>query len=383
MPAAHFFAGGTDIFTKLIASLWDLSDDGNRFWYGGVGARLSHMRGFGINPGWLKARTYLPSDLPCGAPLVVVLHGCGQSATEYNHGAGWSVLADRHGFALLFPEQQRANNLCLAFNWFAAEDSRRNTGEARSIREMVEALVVRHGIDRRRIFITGLSAGGAMTSVMLATYPDVFAGGAIIAGLPYGGAATTSQAFNAMRGNLVQSDDKLEALVRNASAHSGPWPTVSIWHGSADCIVHASNAQAILAQWRSLHDVEARPSRTGLVDGYPHHVWCNAQGRPLIEEYSITGMGHGTPVDLDDADHCGASGAHMLDASISSTRHIARFWGLTAAGAHRATSRVEPSRAAEPYSFMSRAGAARRSLPPPPHRAQERASPRPVTKTFG
>jgi poly(hydroxyalkanoate) depolymerase family esterase len=157
---------------------------GSSFWCGGDRARLSNMIRFGRNPGWLKARTYIPADLPRGAPLVVVLHGCGQSASEYNHGAGWSVLADRHGFALLFPEQQRSNNLYLAFNWFAAGHSRRNRGEARSIREMVEAIVITHGIDRRRIFITGLSAGGAMTSVMLATYPDVFAGGAIIAGCP-------------------------------------------------------------------------------------------------------------------------------------------------------------------------------------------------------
>ena len=221
-------------------------------------------------------------------------YGCGQNAADYNHGAGWSVLADRHGFALLFPEQQRFNNPQLAFNWFAPEDSRRNTGEARSIREMVEALVMAHGIDRRRIFITGLSAGGAMTSVMLATYPDVFAGGAIIAGLPYGGAATMSQALGRMRGRVAQSDDELEVLVRNASAHDSPWPIISIWHGSADYTVHASNAQAILAQRRALHDVKALPSRTDLVDGYPHQVWCSAGGRPLIEEYSITGMGHGT-----------------------------------------------------------------------------------------
>jgi poly(hydroxyalkanoate) depolymerase family esterase len=151
-----------------------------------------------------------------------VLHGCGQNAVEYNNCAGWSVLADRHRFALLLPEQQRCNNLYLAFNWFGASDSRRDSGEARSIREMVETLVVAHGIDRDRIFVTGVSAGDAMTSVMLAAYPDVFAGGAIIAGLPYGGAATTPQAFARMRGSFIQSSDELEALVRNASAHDGP-----------------------------------------------------------------------------------------------------------------------------------------------------------------
>jgi poly(hydroxyalkanoate) depolymerase family esterase len=94
----------------------------------------------------------------------------------YNHGSGWARLADCHKFALLYPEQQRSNNANLCFNWFMPHDIRRDAGEALSIREMVEALVIRHRIDRERIFVTGLSAGGAMTSVMLATYPDVFAG---------------------------------------------------------------------------------------------------------------------------------------------------------------------------------------------------------------
>jgi poly(3-hydroxybutyrate) depolymerase len=75
-----------------------------------------------------------------------------------------------------------------------------------------------------------------------------------------------------------------------------PWPKISVWHGSADCTVHASNAKAILDQWRSLHDMDVRPTRRDLVDGYPHQVWCNAGGVPLIEEYSITGMDHGTRI---------------------------------------------------------------------------------------
>ena len=135
-----------------------------------------------------ESRYYLPENLPEGAPLVVVLHGCTQSAAGYDRGSGWSQLADQAGFALLFAEQQRANNPNLCFNWFLPTDTKRNFGEALSIRQMIETLVLAHGLDRKRIFVTGLSAGGAMASVMLATYPEVFAGGAIIAGLPYGSA---------------------------------------------------------------------------------------------------------------------------------------------------------------------------------------------------
>ena len=289
--------------------------------------RLADISDFGSNPGKLRARTYTPAALPPRAPLVVVLHGCTQTAADYDYGSGWSSLADRHGFALLFPEQQRSNNPNLCFNWFRPGDCRREGGEPLSIRQMIESFVLSHEIDRRRIFVTGLSAGGAMTSVMLATYPDVFAGGAIIAGLPYGCAKTIPEAFDRMKGNGLTNAD---GLVRGASGHSGPWPIVSVWHGSADQTVHPDNAEAILRQWRLVHGVEDNPTRTELIGTYPHRIWCDGNGRPVIEMYSITGMAHGTPLATHGSDGCGASGPHMLEANISSTRRIAKFWGLTA-----------------------------------------------------
>ena len=84
--------------------------------------RLSNLVNFGTNPGALRARIYIPDEFPDAAPLVVVLHGCTQSAAGYDHGSGWSQLADQEGFALLFPEQQRANNASLCFNWFLPGD---------------------------------------------------------------------------------------------------------------------------------------------------------------------------------------------------------------------------------------------------------------------
>ncbi|MGM0915815.1 MAG: extracellular catalytic domain type 1 short-chain-length polyhydroxyalkanoate depolymerase, partial [Pseudomonadota bacterium] len=146
---------------------------------------LEDLVEFGANPGGLDAKIYIPEGLPAGAPLVVVLHGCKQTAAKYDEGSGWSEIAEQYGVALLFPEQRRLNNWLLGFNWFKPGDSNRGAGEPLSILNMVERVVSDHGIDPERIFITGLSAGGAMTSVMLATYPETFAGGAIIAGLPY------------------------------------------------------------------------------------------------------------------------------------------------------------------------------------------------------
>ena len=149
--------------------------------------QLIPMGSVGSNPGALTSATYIPPCFQDSRPLVVVMHGSMQTAEDYDHGSGWSTLAAQYCFALLFPQQIRANNAIRAFNWFEPADSHRGAGEALSIYEMIEQVVNDHSIDPRRIFITGLSAGGAMTSVMLASYPDLFAGGAIIAGLPYVG----------------------------------------------------------------------------------------------------------------------------------------------------------------------------------------------------
>jgi len=302
---------------------------------GGVGGmqaagpdHLPAMTGFGSNPGALGARLYTPAELDDGAPLVVVLHGCTQTPAGYDRGAGWSTLAERHGFAVLFAEQQRANNANLCFNWFQPGDIARDSGEALSIRQMVAHASERLNTDPRRIFITGLSAGGAMAAVMLAAYPEVFAGGAVIAGLPYGVAATVPEAFDRMRGQGLGSDAQLQALVRGASRHDGPWPTLSVWQGSADQTVVPSNADAVIAQWRGLHDVGTAPSQIETVDGHRRRVWRDRDGRPVIESYMITGMAHGTPIDPSATDGVGTAAPYMLDVGISSTHHIARFWGL-------------------------------------------------------
>jgi poly(hydroxyalkanoate) depolymerase family esterase len=291
-----------------------------------AGARLRPLSGFGTNPGALLAKTFIPKGMARGAALVVVLHGCTQNAEGYDRGSGWSQVAEEQGFALLYPEQQRSNNPNLCFNWFEGGDTARGAGEALSIKQMIDGMVADHGIDRKRIFVTGLSAGGAMTSTMLATYPEVFAGGAIIAGLPHGCAMSMPEAFQRMRGAATQDDHS--ATVLASSDHKGPWPTISIWHGSADRTVDATNAAAIAAQWLPLHGLSGRPSRIEKVDGHPREVWTDAAGRDVIESYSIDGMGHGTPLATAGDDGVGVAGAHMLDVGISSTRHIARFWGL-------------------------------------------------------
>ncbi len=291
---------------------------------------LVEISGFGTNPGALKMFAYVPEQLPRAPALVVVLHGCGQTAAAYDFGTGWSTLAKRYGFALLMPEQQGANNANTCFNWFNPGDVARGRGEAASIRQMVARMVADHKIDSRRIYITGLSAGGAMTSVMLAVYPEVFAGGAIIAGLPYGIASNVREALGGMMQSTSRPAGKLGDLVRKASKHKGPWPKVSVWHGSADRTVNPGNANEIVKQWLDVHGLPSAPMSAVDVDGHPREVWWNADGETVVESYTITDMAHGTPLGLAGNDEpYGAEGAFLIEAGISSSYHIADFFGLT------------------------------------------------------
>jgi len=297
--------------------------------------RLTRLADPTQNPGQLTGWYQCP-DSPTSPPaLVVVLHGCTQTAAAYDHGSGWSKLADDYGFAVLFPEQSRQNNANLCFNWFQSEDVTRGKGEVLSIREMIASMIDIHGVDPRRVFVTGLSAGGAMANALLASYPEVFSGGAIIAGLPFGVASTLPEAFDRMRGHGLPSSSTLDAKLRTASRHEGPWPTVSVWHGTTDNTVAEANSQAIVDQWRGVHGVEAGSSQAQMIDGHKLEIWKDTSGQNAIEHYRIVGMGHGTPVD--GASRYGRPAPHMLDVGISSTVHIARAWGLTPSFERRET----------------------------------------------
>ena len=307
-------------------------------------SHLTEVHGFGSNPGALRMFKYVP-DQPEPA-LVVVLHGCTQTAASYDVGAGWSTLADRYGFVLLLPQQQPANNPNKCFNWFLADDIERGKGEALSIRQMVEAMIRDHGIDPRRVFVTGLSAGGAMTSVMLATYPEIFAAGAVIAGLPYRTATNLNEAFESMFKARARPAREWGDFVRAASPHRGPWPRISVWHGGADPLVKRENADQIVKQWIDVHGLDDRPTLTETVDGYPRQVWRNRSGVELVDSYTIPKMAHGTPLAAGSShDQCGVPGAFLLEVGISSSYHIAKFWGLTG---HPRPVAVRPSPAHKP-----------------------------------
>lgn len=287
------------------------------------------VTGFGSNPGNLRMFKYVPNGLPANAPLVVALHGCSQSAASYDAETGWQLFAARWQFALLLPQQQSANNASGCFNWFESVDTTRGQGETLSIKQMVDRMIADHGIAASRVYVTGLSAGGAMTSTLLAAYPDVFAGGAIIAGLPHRCATGQSAAFSCMNPGNNLTPAQWGDKVRASSTWTGPWPIVSIWHGDGDFVVRPMNLTESLEQWTHVHGIDQTPEVSDTVGGFPHKVYKTASGQTRVETYTITGMGHGTPVDPGTGEtQCGTAGAYILDVNLCSSYYIGRFFGL-------------------------------------------------------
>ncbi|MDJ0841666.1 MAG: PHB depolymerase family esterase [Acidobacteriota bacterium] len=287
------------------------------------------VTGFGSNPGNLNMYKYVPGTLQSSAPLVVILHGCTQSGSAFESETGWTGLADEYGFAVVIAEQKSGNNSSSCFNWFETGDIARGSGEALSIKQMVDKMKNDYTIDNNRVFVVGFSAGGAMVTVMLATYPDVFAGGGVLAGVPYRCGTGLTNAFSCMSPGKNQSPTQWANNVFNASSHSGPWPKVSIWHGDADYTVSYANANEIMEQWTQVNGIDQTPDVEDTVKGYPHKVWKDGSGNEIVELFTITGMGHAYPIDPGSADDQGGStGAYTTDEDIFSSYHMAKFFGL-------------------------------------------------------
>ncbi len=318
-------------------------------------ALLTKQHLVGPNPGELKMFAYAPPHLPAHAPLVVILHGCSQTAAGYDAGSGWTILARELGFAVLAPQQISANNANTCFNWFEPGDGARDHGEAASIRAMIDQMVRAHRIDPAHIFITGLSAGGAMTAAMLAAYPEIFAGGAIIAGLAVGSASNIPEAFRTMRRAPENSARQWGDLVRHASAHGArnqtTWPRVSIWQGDADTIVHPGNGEELARQWTNVHGLTPSSLAVTLGENFQRRAWIGKDGRVAVELIEVAGMGHGVPVGDPSADPYGRQGAYFLNAGLSSTARIASFFGFKVRAAFAAADRRRHKTATSPAGF--------------------------------
>lgn len=292
-------------------------------------ASLTEVLSFGSNPGNLQMFKYVPDGLASNRPLVVAMHGCSQSASSFDDETGWTKWADLYKFALLLPQQKSGNNISKCFNWFLTGDQTRDQGEALSIKQMVDWMKANHVVDPNRVFATGLSAGGAMTAVMIATYPDVFKGGAPVAGIPYKCASTVGGASNCNGGSVNLTPTQWGDKVRAASSWTGPWPKVSIWHGDADGTVSFNNFTEMMEQWTNVNGIDQVADVNDTVKGYPHAVYKNGSGSALVETFRLTGMGHGQPVDPGTgSDQCGVAGAYILDVNICGSYFISQWFGV-------------------------------------------------------
>ena len=305
-----------------------------------VGAPV-RVADFGDNPGNLDMWEYSPASARARAPLVVVLHGCTQQATSMAAG-GFEALADELGFHILYPQQKSDNNPIGCFNW-AGEygdpaNLERGKGENRSIISMVEKMKATHSIDPARVYVIGFSAGGGFAAVLLATWPDVFAAGAMAAGVPYRCGTDQQSAFDCMNLSTHPERKKTPAawgdLVRAAyPSWDGPWPRVMIMHGTADYTVHPDAADELVEQWTDVHQVAGAPDDSGKVAGHPRARYLASGGTVVVESWRIDGMGHAFPIGESDPEHgCGQVAAYFEDRGLCGAYRALEFFDMAGGG---------------------------------------------------
>lgn len=261
-------------------------------------------------PGGRGALVHVPRRLDPvrPAPLLCMLHGCTQDPAKFAAATLMNDAADRHGFVVVYPGQGRDSNPQGCWNWFLPDHQRRGAGEPAAIAEIVRDLVEtdpRCTIDPGRVFVAGMSSGGAMATILAVCYPDLFAAMAVHSGLAYSSATDTTSAFNAMARGVANADAQGRAAHAAMGEHARPVPSIVI-HGNADRTVAPANAIQVLRQSMAAnrlaaplvceHDVE-RPttSQRAQVEGghsYLRSRWTDARGTITHELLEIDGLGH-------------------------------------------------------------------------------------------
>ena len=298
-------------------------------------AALTPVSSFGSNPGNLAMYEYVPAGLPAGRPLVLVLHGCSQTAASME-AAGWNKLADQFKFTVVYPEQNTANNPVRCFNWAGEYGDTANLvrgqGENASVISMIDKAIAAHGSDPAKVYIVGFSAGGAMAAVMLATWPEKFAAGAIMSGLPYRCATTVNGAYSCQSPGVTKTAVQWGDLVRAASTYAGTRPRIQIWHGSSDSIVVPANEAELVKQWTNVFGTDDTADETQTI-GNATRTAYKSGSNVVVEAYKVTGMGHATAVGADVTGTCvSTAGSYFEDKGICATMRAAQFLGLTGGG---------------------------------------------------
>jgi len=283
-------------------------------------ATVSEITYFGTNPGNLSMYVYAPPALAKDdkRPLVVVLHGCSQSAQLVSEQSGWSKLADTYGFRVLYPQQRAANNPSMCFNWYRAADIDRDRGECASIKQMIDEFEKQYHVDSSRVFITGLSAGAAMGVVMMSVYPGTFNTGAIFAGGAYKSAVNVLSTTSAMMGWVNRSPKEWGDFVRDANpAFKGPFPKMIVYQGRRDIVVNSKNAYELIEQWTNVHGADTLADDT-VIDfannvNIRKYVYRNPANEPVVTYYEVKNVGHALMIN---PGNCRDEGGKMVPFSV-------------------------------------------------------------------
>jgi poly(hydroxyalkanoate) depolymerase family esterase len=214
-------------------------------------------------------------------PLIVMLHGCTQNPDDFAAGTRMNELAEFNNFLVAYPAQTRSANMQRCWNWFNAADQARDTGEPALIAGITRQVMEDYAVDAARVFVAGLSAGGAAAAIMGHTYPDLYAGIGIHSGLACGAARDMPSAFAAMRQGA-------------AGFESGLSVPVVVFHGDKDTTVNPRNSEAVVSQLAGSAAGRTRVE-TGQVPGgrfYTRTVHCDASGRTLAEHWIVRDAAH-------------------------------------------------------------------------------------------
>ncbi|MBL4918997.1 alpha/beta hydrolase family esterase [Szabonella alba] len=228
-------------------------------------------------------RLYVPARRVDGPrPLIVMLHGCTQSPEDFAAGTGMNALAEEAGYLVAWPAQPQGANAQKCWNWFRPEDQARDRGEPAVIAGIIRDILRDHTADASRVYVAGLSAGGAAAAIMGAAYPDLIAAVGVHSGLPVGGAQDVMSAFSTMR-NGPSGKERPSSV------------PVIVFHGLADRTVHPDNGTAVIAQTLRVHKGLKRVRNPGTSDqgrSYRHACHDDKTGRSIAEHWEIEGAGH-------------------------------------------------------------------------------------------
>lgn len=255
---------------------------------------------------------YVPPDCHPGdpLPLIIMLHGCAQTAEEFASSTHMNKLAEQYRFLVAYPQQSSRQNSALCWNWFIPANQVRESGEpallAGIVRDIAEQKAA-WSVDTRRIYVAGLSAGGAMATILGATYPDLFAAVGVHSGLAYQAATSMLAGLRAMyRGSKGDPLQQGQAAYLAMGKQESVMPVI-VFHGTSDRQVSLANGERTVQQWMHTNHLASRgtyaatfqhPSHKiiGQVSGgraYTVYTWSDAHGREIQAYWQVNGMGHG------------------------------------------------------------------------------------------